>query len=118
MSIHQSVDCRVAMLLAMTLRCVLVLHLGIARDFNCYLSSRAQRGDPLLRFYGLSLMGLDCHVGMEPPCSDGKKSSVIRSAAWRSIAHTDDTVRVWTATSAVSRLAVTHTSIIVIESGA
>ena len=33
--------------------------------------------------------------------------SVISSAVWRSIAHIHDTVRVWTATSAVSLLAVT-----------
>ncbi len=89
---------------------------SVAKDYRPSTppSSRAQRGDPSLRFYGLPLKGLDCHVGMEPPRSDGKKSSVIRSAAWRSITHTDDTVRVWTATSAWSLLAVTHTSIIVI----
>jgi hypothetical protein len=33
---------------------------------------------------------------------------VVASEAWRSIAHTDDTVREWTATSAVSLLAVTE----------
>ena len=35
-------------------------------------SSQAQPSDPSLRFYGLPLKGLACHVGMEPPRSDGK----------------------------------------------
>ena len=35
-------------------------------------SSGVQTSDPSLRFYGLSLKGLDCHVGMEPPRSDRK----------------------------------------------
>ena len=74
------------MLLAMTWRCVLILHLGIARDFNCSLSSRAQRGNTLLDL----------------------RFSVIASAAWRSTTHTHDTVRVWTATSGWSLLAVTE----------
>ncbi|MFZ9114868.1 MAG: hypothetical protein ACO24D_17285 [bacterium] len=46
------------------------------------------------------------------------RSSVIASVAWRSTTHTHDTARAWTATLAWSLLAVTHTSIIVIESGA
>ena len=33
-------------------------------------SSGVQPSDPSLRFYGLPLKGLDCHVGMEPPRSD------------------------------------------------
>ena len=35
-------------------------------------SSGVQPSDPSLRIYGLPLKGLDCHLGMEPPRSDGK----------------------------------------------
>ena len=71
---------------------------------NCYRiftppSSRAQRGNPLqshdpsflasvawrsiTQVLWTTPQGLDCHVGMKPPRSDGKKSSVIRSARWQ-----------------------------------
>ena len=59
-------------------------------------SLRAQRGNPLPKH----------------------RSSIIASSAWRSIAHIHDIAIEWTATSALSLLAVKHTSIIVIVSGA
>ena len=51
-----------------------IVFASVAKDYRPCTppSSRAQRADPSLRFYGLPLKGLDCHVGMEPPRSDRK----------------------------------------------
>ena len=67
-------------------------------------SSRAKRGDPFTDPPFLRHRERSAAIYLPTL----RSSVVIASEAWRSIAHTDVNVRVWTATSAVSLLAVTE----------